>query len=141
MSFSTDIAKFAEKAKVGYSDAVNISLLSVSRSVIMMTPVDEGRARGSWFASLSSYPATIAEHDGANLAQVMSVTSKAAGNVFYLTSNLPYMPSLEYGWYPNPSEGEKTINGYSKQAPNGMLRISVENFEQSLKQSVATLKP
>ena len=61
MSFSSDIKKFAEKAKVGYNDAVNNSLQRVSRSIIFMTPVDEGRARGNWHASLSSYPTATTE--------------------------------------------------------------------------------
>ena len=141
MSFSSDIKKFAAKAKIGYNDAVNISLLNVSRSVVLMTPVDEGRARGNWFASLSSYPTTTSDSKTVNMAQVQAITENAAGKVFYLTNNLPYIGKLEYGGYPNPSNGDKTINGFSTQAPKGMVRISIENFEQGLKESVSKLKP
>ena len=141
MSFSSDIKEFAEKGKIGYNDAVNISLLNVSRSIVFMTPVDEGRARGNWFASLSSYPATTSGSKTVNMAQVQAVTENAAGKVFYLTNNLPYIGKLEYGGYPNPSIGDKTINGFSTQAPKGMVRISIENFEQGLKESVSKLKP
>ena len=43
MSFSQKIRKYAEKVKVGYDEAVGNSLLGVSRSIIMMTPVgDDG---------------------------------------------------------------------------------------------------
>ena len=141
MSFSSDIKKFAEKAKIGYNDAVNISLLNVSRSIVFMTPVDEGRARGNWFASLSVYPTTTSDSKAVNMSQVQAVTENAAGKVFYLTNNLPYIGKLEYGGYPNPSGGDKTINGFSTQAPKGMVRISIENFEQGLKESVYKLKP
>ena len=141
MSFSSDIKKFAEKAKIGYNDAVNISLLNVSRSIVFMTPVDEGRARGNWFASLSSYPTATSDSKAVNMSQVQAVTENAAGKVFYLTNNLPYIRKLEYGGYPNPSSGDKTINGFSTQAPKGMVRISIENFEQGLKESVSKLKP
>jgi hypothetical protein len=141
MSFSSDIKKFAEKGKIGYNDAVNISLLNVSRSIVFMTPVDEGRARGNWFASLSSYPTTTSDSKAVNMSQVQAVTENAAGKVFYLTNNLPYIGKLEYGGYPNPSSGDKTINGFSTQAPKGMVRISIENFEQGLKESVYKLKP
>jgi hypothetical protein len=141
MSFSSDIKKFAEKGKSGYNDAVNISLLNVSRSIIFMTPVDEGRARGNWFASLSSYPTATSDSKAVNMSQVQAVTENAAGKVFYLTNNLPYIGKLEYGGYPNPSGGNKAINGFSTQAPKGMVRISIENFEQGLKESVSKLKP
>ena len=141
MSFSSDIKKFAEKGKIGYNGAVNFSLLSVCRSTIFMTSVDEGRARGNWFASLSSYPTTTSDSKTVNMSQVQAVTENAAGKVFYLTNNLPYIGKLEYGGYPNPSNGDKTINGFSTQAPKGMVRISIENFEQGLKQSVSKLKP
>jgi hypothetical protein len=141
MSFSSDIKKFAEKGKIGYNDAVNISLLNVSRSIIFMTPVDEGRARGNWFASLSSYPTATSDSKAVNMSQVQAVTENAAGKVFYLTNNLPYIGKLEYGGYPNPSGGNKAINGFSTQAPTGMVRISIENFEQGLKESVSKLKP
>jgi hypothetical protein len=141
MSFSSDIKKFAEKGKIGYNDAVNISLLNVSRSIIFMTPVDEGRARGNWFASLSSYPTATSDSKAVNMSQVQAVTENAAGKVFYLTNNLPYIGKLEYGGYPNPSGGNKAINGFSTQAPKGMVRISIENFEQGLKESVSKLKP
>jgi hypothetical protein len=141
MSFSSDIKKFAEKGKIGYNDAVNISLLNVSRSIIFMTPVDEGRARGNWFASLSSYPTATSDSKAVNMSQVQAVTENAAGKVFYLTNNLPYIGKLEYGGYPNPSGGNKAINGFSTHAPKGMVRISIENFEQGLKESVSKLKP
>ena len=139
MSFSKDIAKFAEKAKIGYDQAVRGALLSVSRSVILMTPVDEGRARGNWFASLSSYPTTTSESTSEPFSQVDAVTKNAAGSVFFLTNNLPYIGKLEYGGYPNPSSGDKTLNGFSKQAPGGMVRISIENFDQMLKKSAQEL--
>jgi hypothetical protein len=141
MSFASDIEKFAAKAKVGYNDAVNGALFGLSRSVILSTAVDEGRARGEWFASLSSYPTTTNGNVGANFSQVQMVSSKAAGGVFYLTNNMPYIGKLEYGGYPNPSNGDKTINGFSKQAPQGMVRISIENFQQMLNESVNNLKP
>tara|TARA_R110002126_G_scaffold87088_1_gene209886 strand:- start:8837 stop:9256 length:420 start_codon:yes stop_codon:yes gene_type:complete len=139
MSFSNDIRKFADKAKIGYNEAVGGALLGVSRSVILMTPVDEGRARGNWFASLSSYPTTTSENTSLNFSQVEAVTNSAAGEVFFLTNNLPYIGKLEFGGYPSPSEGSKTVNGFSTQAPSGMVRISIENFDQMLKKSASEI--
>jgi hypothetical protein len=41
--------------------------------------------------------------------------SGAAGKVHYLTNNLPYAYRLEYGW--------------SRQAPNGMVGVTVVEFQ------------
>ena len=109
-----------------------------------MTPValvDGGRARSNWHASLSSYPTTTTESTSVNMAQIETVAANAAGNVFYLTNNLPYIGKLEYGGYPNPSNGSKTVGGFSTQAPEGMVRVSIENFQQGLNKSISELKP
>ncbi|SUB33304.1 putative bacteriophage protein [[Pasteurella] mairii] len=50
------------------------------------------------------------------------------GDTWYLATDKPYAPMLEYGTYPNPPTHPtgKTVNGFSKQAPQGMVRISVQ---------------
>jgi hypothetical protein len=143
MSFASDIEKFAAKAKVGYNDAVNSSLFDISSAIMKSTPVAVvlgGTARGNWLASLSSYSTSTSDNTKPNFSQVQAVASKAAGSVFYLTNNMPYIGKLEYGGYPNPSNGDKTINGFSKQAPQGMVRVSIENFQQMLSESANNLK-
>jgi hypothetical protein len=42
---------------------------------------------------------------------------------YYITNNLPYAERLEYGW--------------SGQAPSGMIRLSLAEFEQVLREEVA----
>ena len=54
-----------------------------------------------------------------------------------MTNNLPYIQKLEYGGYPNPAKtGDKTVNGYSKQAPAGMVRISLEQIKNELSEII-----
>jgi len=48
----------------------------------------------------------------------------------YFTNNLPYIETLEYGGYPNPSKGKKTTSGYSNQlrpfkSPKGWVRATL----------------
>ena len=49
------------------------------------------------------------------------------GDTLFLVSNAPYMEKLEYGGYSQgPNSTDKTTsNGYSTQAPNGMVRLAV----------------
>ena len=127
MSFASDIKKATEKYKKGYNDVVNISLLKLSRSVVFMTPVDEGRAQGNWFASSNGFDSTrISEDTGPNMSQISSIADGIAGNTFYLINNLPYIGKLEF-------------EGHSRQAPAGMVRVSIENFQQMLDDTILNL--
>ena len=127
MSFASDIKKATEKYKKGYNDVVNISLLKLSRSVVFMTPVDEGRAQGNWFASSNGFDSTrISEDTGPNMSQISSIADGIAGNTFYLINNLPYIGKLEF-------------EGHSRQAPAGMVRVSIENFQQMLDDTISNL--
>lgn len=126
MSFSADIKKATEKYKKGYNDVVNISLFKLSRSVVFMTPVDEGRAQGNWFASLNSFNNQISNDTGPQFAQIENITDEAAGSTFYLVNNLPYIGKLEF-------------EGHSNQAPSGMVRVSIENFQQMLEETITNL--
>lgn len=50
----------------------------------------------------------------------------------FISNNLPYITTLEYGGYPNPPKKGtgKTINGYSKQAPNGMVGVTLADTKR-----------
>lgn len=127
MSFSSDIKKATEKYKKGYNNVVNVSLFKLSRSVVFMTPVDEGRAQGNWFASIDSFDGTkVSNNTSPNLAQIERTSDNIAGNTFYLINNLPYIGKLEF-------------DGQSNQAPSGMVRSSLENFHLILADTITNL--
>lgn len=126
MSFASDIKKATEKYKKGYNEVVNVSLFKLSRSVIFMTPVDEGRAQGNWFASLDNFNTQVYDTKSPQFAQVENITDGAAGSTFYLINNLPYIGKLEF-------------EGHSQQAPAGMVRVSIENFQTFLDETIANL--
>lgn len=99
------------------------STIELFGSVIKMTPVDTGRAKGNWQCSIGS-PITSqtdrldsAKLDSTNgsvaYADVVK-TVKGTGNIVWLSNNVPYIQRLEYG--------------SSKQAPSGMVRLSVQRF-------------
>jgi hypothetical protein len=46
----------------------------------------------------------------------------------------------EYGKPPGSASGPKTIGGYSKQAPNGMVRLTVQEYGVKLREVVERLK-
>jgi hypothetical protein len=64
------------------------------------------------------------------------------GSVF-IVNNLPYIAVLEYGGYPNPPSDPvhgKTIGGYSKQAPQGMVRVTAVELKPLVAVVMAKMK-
>ncbi len=119
--FSINVRKFVDKTKEKQGRAVRKIALDAFSEVILRTPVDTGRARGNWQASIGTIPATrLEQFDPGGAATIASTQGVVAGfepgAVVYLANNLPYIERLE--------------NGYSKQAPEGMVRLTAQRFQQ-----------
>jgi hypothetical protein len=96
-----------------------------------MSPVDTGRFRGNWQVGLTAPVtgtlATLDKSGAATIARGNQVLSQAkSGGVIYINNNLPYAQRLEYGW--------------SKQAPSGMVRITLARFQSMLDKAVVAAK-
>lgn len=116
--FALDISRFVKKANGNIDVVVRKITFEVFSRVIRKTPVDTGRARGNWIAS-ADRPVLVAL-DGAKseqqaLADAGAVALKQpAGGVVFLANNLPYIQRLENGW--------------SDQAPSGMVGTTLSEF-------------
>ena len=116
--------------------------LDLFLAVIMKTPVavdNGGMARGNWqFSTDAPATAPVTRVDPAGTTVVADVTNKIPGwdtkKSIFLSNSLPYIRTLEYGFFPtSPRKGEgKTIGGFSRQAPAGMVRISVAEISGQL---------
>lgn len=107
---SLNFSKFHEKTIRG-------TLLSFTGRVIKETPVDTGRLRGNWQASLNvpeNLPLERAQKSPEGIATTeasSTLNNLKIGDIFWFTNNLPYARRIE--------------EGYSLQAPQGMLRRNV----------------
>lgn len=122
--------------------ALRISAIKVWRSVIKMTPVAAklgGRARANWFIGASVTTKTTLSKTPINLAA--SLPKVLLGKKTFLYNNLPYITTLEFGGYPkNPKGGQgKTVGGFSKQAPRGMVRVSLKSWSSTLNAAFKSL--
>lgn len=98
--------------------------------LILLTPVDTGRARASWNVWVGSpeiefpAPGKYSTPTPQNLTEGLS--SLGPYQEVWITSSLPYIRVLEYGEYPNPPAGGEGLvaGGFSKQAPSGMVRVT-----------------
>ena len=135
-SFTDDLKRF-ERKTAGKLNAVSRKVaLEIFGRVILKTPVDLGGARANWQASIGSpISGTLdtTDKDGSATiakANVVIATAKT-GDTIYLANNLEYIVKLEDGGY---GDGPKTVGGFSRQAPAGMVALTVQEFSQVVKQ-------
>lgn len=115
--FALDLKRFGAVARGDAEIIFKKIALELDQRVVLMTPVDTGRARANWFPSINtSALGTIDASDRSGssaLSKATRVVAQAAlGDVIWLTNNLPYILALE--------------NGHSGQAPGGMVDASLE---------------
>lgn len=155
-TFALQIKEFAEKASNGFDKVIKTTLLDLSRRVIMRTPVGNpdlwlwknadgvyvdyiawkgypegyvgGQARANWQSSVGNPAAGVVESvDAKGSATLKKINvSEAPGSVWWLTNNLPYIQRLEY-------------DGWSTQAPEGMVRVTLTELDESIRQAIADL--
>lgn len=122
--FALDLTKMVDKTKSKIDTVVQKATFDIFKSVILKSPVRSGRFRGNWIASAGGYGSTTvdtADKAGTTTINAMSgvALGTKAGGVTYLVNNLPYSIRLELG--------------YSNQAPHGMIRTTVLEYQQYVK--------
>lgn len=118
-SFEAQLSAIEAKTIDKMNRAVRKITLDAFSGVIMMTPVESGRARGSWQSAVGVVPdGTVELLDPSGNTVIATVAGVVdgmqAGDVIYLASNLPYIRRLE--------------EGYSQQAPAGMVALTVQRY-------------
>ena len=136
-SFALDLSRIIAKAKGNVDLVVQKTTMDLFAAVINKTPVDTGRARGNWQASVGNYGKTSDQNmmdktGEATTAKAAEVAMKTpAGNVVYLVNSLPYIQILEYG----RASGKPG----SLQAPHGMVRITAVEFQQHFEKATRSI--
>lgn len=125
--FTLQLQQFAAKAKDKADGVVGEVVAQVVSSVDMLSPVRSGRFRGNWQLRVGSLPSGVREKldpTGRDTvaANLSAIPEDASGKVYFLTNNLPYAQRLEHG--------------YSKQAPAGMVGITVTRFQDIVDDAV-----
>lgn len=132
MGFAADLAKLCEKAGDKAELVVRKVALDMGGSLIDMSPVDTGRFKNNWvtsvgYKSVAAVGSAKTGGDG-SIYMLRDVIGrwKVGDKSIFITNNLPYAQKLEYG--------------YSKQAPNGMVRITVQRFEEAVAKAAREVK-
>ena len=119
--FSATVGNFVDSALLAQTQGFRKIALDTLNKVQKKTPVDSGALRRSWTVALNAVPSN---YDGSQIA----IAQARLSDTIVIATDKPYAPMLEYGLYPSPSKTRKTRRGYSVQAPQGMIRISVDEI-------------
>ena len=133
MSFSSDVEKWSKATNTSIDKTIRAVCLAVTKEVVERTPVELGRLRGNWFATIGAPSAAVTEtvdKDGrATIARAQPAIDKAPGKQWWLTNNLPYAMRIEF-------------EGWSKiKAPAGMVRITAENVRANVREAAQQNEP
>lgn len=134
------IKKWTEDTETRINDTLQTIAIQVGKSVIMLSPVDTGRFRGNWQLTIDS-PATssLVNYDQSGGATIQDLVAKAslftAGQVAYIQNHVLYGHDLEWGTYNGPTQ-KVTDEGFSTQAPAGMVRVTEQQFMRIVNDAV-----
>lgn len=125
MANVSSLVAYAARQGVRADTVIRKAIGETSKRVILRTPVDTGRARANWQATIGAPASGEVNAVGAQaaIAQAESAAAQAPGQVFWLVNNLPYINRLEF-------------EGWSRQAPAGMLRVSVAEFQAQIERAI-----
>lgn len=140
--WTMDLNKYCKDKEVELKDVRKTYAFALYTSIVKKTPVDTGRARGNWNISVGKDDTTTKKDTEPQYRNIESVPKVENDETIYISNNLPYITKLEYGGYPNPPKkgNGKTVNGYSKQAPEGMVGVTLANNQNIFDSAVRAVK-
>lgn len=117
-SWSIPVDRLVAQAKGDLEAVVRRATFQTFRSVVLRSPVDTGRFRANWNVSFGvpEYGVTLSTNQNRGLTEAAKALRLPVGGVTYISNGLPYGVRLE--------------NGYSKQAPAGMVRLAAAEFQR-----------
>ena len=123
--FDADIEEAAKLVDLHVRDFVRLLALKFLVGVIIRSPVDTGRFRGSWRIGIGEADGSV-NAEGGSKEEPQAIERGETGKLsrydgrskVYITNSLPYAVRLEEGW--------------SDQAPKGMVAITIAELEAEI---------
>ncbi|MCR5699655.1 MAG: HK97 gp10 family phage protein [Treponemataceae bacterium] len=140
--WTVDLNKYCKDKEVEIREVRKAYAFGLYSSIVKKTPYDTGRARANWNVSVGSPDKSETESGRKTPKSKDKMPDPKGDESIYISNNLPYITTLEYGGFPKKPEkdGGKTVNGFSKQAPEGMVGVTLANSEQIFNAAVRSVK-
>lgn len=125
-SFSLQIENWANEALGAIEQTFKDVVIQIGETLVNLSPVDTGLFKGNWQLTIDA-PSnhSIDRHDkeGSETisALIAAANSLEPGQTAWLVNNLIYSIPLEYG--------------HSQQAPAGVVRITVAQFQKIVREA------
>ena len=123
-AFSGVLNNFAKESAEKQDKVFRRSAFRLAAQVDVRSPVDKGTFRANWIGSFGTADSSTfdsASRDSVGIVlQLLSSSKPSETSVFYYVNNLPYAQRLE--------------DGYSAQAPNGMVALTARNWSRYVKE-------
>lgn len=118
--------QWVEKTLTKLDLAVQKISIEMFSRIILRSPVDTGRFRANWQVEIGTIPdgeLDLYDESPNGIATINAATAVAlnvkAGDIITLVNNLPYAQVLE--------------EGHSAQAPQGMVALTIQEFQEVAK--------
>ena len=127
-SLEAQLREIAARRNGDIEDIASASILRMGNRIIQESPVDEGEFINNWMSAFNGidYSAVRPKNKGGSdsTAGLESKTSNVDLNIdFYFTNSKPYAHRLEY-------------EGWSAQAPKGMVRVNALYWDSIVNEEV-----
>lgn len=122
MTWTIDPRKFGDQVKISHRQLCQRIALDIDQRLVLATPVDTGRARSNWLASIGTPRRDQVEPRSAEetIVEAVGVVDKAPQfPLIYLSNNLPYIQRLN--------------DGSSKQAPAAFVDTAIDAATRPLR--------
>lgn len=124
--FKGDLKKLAEKLDINIGIVQRKITFDLFTKITLRTPVDTGRARAGWDVTVgepTAYVPPEGTYGDKPFPEGVQINGEQPS---YVVNNLEYIEALEHG--------------HSKQAPAGMVRISMLEVQAEIEDVLATLQ-
>lgn len=123
--FKNDLKKLAQILDVNLGTVVRKVAFDLHAKIVLRTPVDTGRARAGWDITVSDPTQYLPPPGQYGDKGPPSGVEIHGDQPVYVVNNVEYIEALEYG--------------HSKQAPAGMVRISIVEEIAEIEETIAAL--
>lgn len=129
MGFGDELRRFEKEVISGSEQVIKNVFIRAGLNIIQLTPVDTFKAISNWFPARNSISTKTTEDTNGFTKRRQEVRRVAQGfklgDYLSITNSLPYINRLE--------------NGYSNQAPSGMVKITSMYLDQWIREEARNL--